>query len=216
MKEAKDIRVLIACEQSGTIREEFAKLGFDAWSCDLIESDIPGKHLVQSALEVMYQGWDLMIGHPPCTHLSCSGAKHFKKKIADGRQQASLDFVRLLMNAPVKHIAIENPISVISSKIRKPDQIIQPWQFGDEAQKTTCLWLKNLPLLQHTEIVGKGEFYISPTGKKLPKWYSDNKSSKSRSKTFMGIARAIASQWGKYLLDENSGLNGTKNTVSKK
>jgi len=206
MKEAKDIRVLIACEQSGAVREEFKKLGFDAWSCDLIESDIPGNHLVQSALEVMYQGWDLMIGHPPCTHLAVSGAKHFKKKIALGKQQASLDFVRLLMSAPIKHKAIENPVSVISSNIRKPDQIIQPWQFGDEAQKTTCLWLENLPLLEHTEIVGKGEFYVSPSGKKLPKWYSDNKSSKSRSKTFMGIARAMATQWGQFLLDENSGI----------
>jgi len=196
------MRVLVACEQSGTIREEFRELGFDAWSCDLVESDIPGNHLVQSALEVMYQGWDLMVAHPPCTHLATSGAKHFKKKIKEGKQQAALDFIKLLMSAPINHIAIENPIGVISTKIRKPDQIIQPWQFGDEFQKSTCLWLKNLPLLEHTKIVSKGEFYTSPSGKRMPKWFSDNKSSKVRSKTFPGIAKAIANQWGSFIIEQ--------------
>ena len=190
------MRVLIACEESGTVRDAFRRLGHDAWSCDLVESRTPGNHIVQSALEVMYQGWDLMIAHPPCTHLAVSGARHFKKKIALGKQQASLDFIRLMMAAPIDKICIENPVGVISSNIRKPDQIIQPWQFGDEFQKTTCLWLKNLPKLEHTEIVGKGEFYVSPSGKKMPKWFSDNKGSKVRSKTFQGIADAMADQWG--------------------
>lgn len=190
------MRVLIACEQSGVVREAFKKMGHDAWSCDLVDSDIPGQHIVQSCLEVMYQGWDLMIAHPPCTHLACSGAKHFKEKIKDGRQQASLDFIRLILNAPIDKICLENPVGVISSNIRKPTQIIQPWQFGDKAQKTTCLWLKNLPQLVHTKIVSKGEFYVSPKGKKIPKWYSDNKTSKVRSKTFQGIADAMANQWG--------------------
>lgn len=208
MTKPSDIRVLIACEQSGTIREEFTKLGFDAWSCDLIESDVPGQHIVQSALEVMYQGWDLMIGHPPCTHLSVSGAAWFAKKIADGRQQAALDFVRLLMKAPVHHIAIENPVSIIGSKLFAPTQTINPWQFGDEFQKTTCLWLKNLPKLKHTKIVDKGEFIVSPSGKRMPRWYSDDKSSKGRSKTFPGIAKAIAEQWGEYLVNNKGKYAG--------
>lgn len=208
MIKPSDIRILIACEQSGTIREEFCKLGFDAWSCDLIESDLDGQHIVQSALEVMYQGWDLMIAHPPCTHLSVSGAMHFAGKIADGRQQAALDFVRLLMAAPVHHIAIENPVSIIGSKLFKPSQTINPWQFGDEFQKTTCLWLKNLPKLKHTKIVGRGEFVVAPNGKRMPKWYSDDKSSKSRSKTFPGIAKAIVDQWGGYLLEKNGQYAG--------
>lgn len=203
MIKPEQIRVLIGCEESGTIRDEFLKLGFDAYSCDLEPSrNNPDRHIQQSVLEVMYQGWDLAIFHPPCTHLSVSGAKHFAKKRALGLQQASLDFVRLLMAAPIEYTAIENPISVISSYIRKPDQIIQPWQFGDEYQKTTCLWLRNLPKLQHTEIVSKGEFYISPSGKKMPKWFSENKSSKIRSKTFPGIAKAIANQWGDYVLKQ--------------
>ena len=190
------MKVLIACELSGTVREAFLKKGHDAWSCDLFESDIPGQHLIQDAREVVHQGWDLMIAYPPCTHLACSGAKHFKEKIRLGKQQAALLFIQELMNAPIDKICIENPVGVISSKIRKPDQIIQPWQFGDKVQKTTCLWLKNLPLLKHTNIVGKGDFVVTPSGKKLPKWYSDNKSSKVRSKTFQGIADAIADQWG--------------------
>lgn len=202
MKKPKDIRILIGCEESGTIRDEFIKLGFDAWSCDLVESRKPGPHIVQSVLEVMYQGWDLAIFHPPCTHLSSSGAKHFKKKIALGQQQAAVDFVYLLLQAPIKYIALENPIGVLSTFIEKPDQIVQPWWFGDEAQKSTCWWLKNLPPLKPTKIVGKGEFYISPQGKKLPKWYSDNKTSKSRSKTFQGMAKAIAKQWGKFILKD--------------
>jgi site-specific DNA-cytosine methylase len=190
------LRVLIACEISGVVRDAFLKKGHDAWSCDLFPSDsLGGGHLIQSCLEVMYQGWDMMIAFPPCTHLACSGAAHFEKKIKLGKQQAALDFIRLLMAAPIEKICIENPVGVISSKIRKPNQIIQPWQFGDPFQKSTCLWLKNLPLLKPTKIVDKGEFYISPKGKKMPLWFSKNKSAKIRSKTFQGIADGMSDQW---------------------
>jgi site-specific DNA-cytosine methylase len=153
-------------------------------------------------------GWDMMIGFPPCTHLAVSGARHFAAKIADGRQQAALDFVRALMDADISRIAIENPVSIISSKIKKPSQVMQPWQFGDEAQKTTCLWLKNLPPLVPTNIVGKGDFYefTSKKGvkKRMPLHYfgalktakSNEERSLLRSKTFQGIADAMATQWG--------------------
>jgi hypothetical protein len=191
------MKILVACEYSGKVREAFRKLGHDAWSCDILPSDDSSEfHIQGDVLGELDKGWDMMIAHPPCTHLAVSGAKHFKAKIADGRQQEALDFVQKLLDAPIDRIALENPVSVISSKIRKPDQIIQPWQFGHEAQKTTCLWLKNLPELKHTNVVGRGEFYVSPSGKKLPKWYSDNKSSKIRSETFQGIADAMAQQWG--------------------
>jgi hypothetical protein len=135
-----------------------------------------------------------MIAHPPCTHLAVSGAKHFARKAVE--QAEALEFVRALLDAPIPRICLENPVSVISSRVRKPDQIVQPWMFGEEAQKTTCLWLKGLPHLKPTRIVGKGKFYVSPSGKRLPKWYSDNNSAKVRSKTFQGIADAMATQWG--------------------
>ena len=163
-------------------------------SCDIVPTDSPGPHYQGDVRDVLGYGWDLMIAHPPCTHLAVSGAKHFHRK--ENEQREALDFVRLLMAAPIPRICIENPVSVISTKIRKPDQIIQPWMFGHEAQKTTCLWFKNLPDLVPTNIVGKGAFYISPKGKKLPKWYSDNKSAKVRSATFAGVAQAMAQQWG--------------------
>jgi len=188
------MKVLIACEQSGVVREAFKKMGHDAWSCDILPSDILGQHYQCDIFEVIDREWDLMIAHPPCTHLAVSGAKHFHKKQKE--QAEALEFVSKLMNANINKICVENPVSIISTRIRKPDQRIQPWQFGHEAQKTTCLWLKNLPLLQSTKIVGKGEFYISPKGKKIPKWYSDNTSAKNRSKTFQGIADAMAQQWG--------------------
>jgi len=147
-------------------------------------------------MEVMGKGWDLMIAFPPCTHLAVSGAKHFAKKRADGRQQQGIDFFLQVVNANIPKIVVENPVGIMSTLFRKPDQIIQPWQFGDTAQKTTCLWLKDMPPLKHTNIVDKGEFYTAPSGKRLPKWYSDNKSAKARSKTFQGIADAMAQQWG--------------------
>jgi len=190
------MRVLIACEYSGVVRDAFIRHGHDAMSCDILPTESAGPHYEGDVMEILSRGWDMMIAHPPCTHLAVSGAKHFAQKRADGRQQAALDFVQQLLSANIPRIALENPIGIISTQIRKPDQIIQPWQFGDQAQKTTCLWLKNLPPLVPTDIVDKGEFYISPTGKRLPKWYSDNKSAKVRSKTFQGIAEAMAKQWG--------------------
>ena len=151
------MKVLVACEYSGTVRDAFIKLGHDAYSCDLLKSDAGNSyHLVGDAIEIAYDtryGWDLMVAHPPCTDIAVSGAAWFKEKIADGRQQAALDFVQKLMDAPIKMVAIENPISVISSKIRKPDQIIQPWMFGHPESKATCLWLKGLPKLVETENV---------------------------------------------------------------
>lgn len=193
------MKVLIACEESQTVCKAFRALGHEAFSCDILDcsGDKPEWHLKGDVFEFINQGWDMMIAHPPCTDLAVSGARHFPQKIADGRQQRALDFIQKLMNAPIEKICVENPVSVISSKIRKPDQIIQPWQFGHEAQKTTCLWLKGLPQLKHTNIVGKGEFITFASGKRHPAWYSKlSGKGKDRSKTFQGIADAMAEQWG--------------------
>lgn len=187
------MRVLIACEYSGTVRDAFIRRGHDAMSCDLLPTEAPGPHYRGDVRDVLGDGWDLMIAHPPCTHLAVSGARWFKDKQQE--QAEALDFVRLLLAAPIQKIAIENPVSIISTKIRKPTQVVQPWQFGEEFQKTTCLWLKNLPPLVPTNIVGKGAFYVSPSGKRLPLWYS-NACAHDRSKTFQGIADAMADQWG--------------------
>ena len=192
------MRVLIACEYSGRVRDAFLSCGHDAMSCDLLPTEVDGPHYRGPVEDVLNDGWDLMIAHPPCTHLAVSGAKHFAKKRADGRQAAALDFVRLLMAAPVEQWCIENPVSIISSQIRKPDQIIQPWEHGHEQQKKTCLWLKNLLPLKPTKIVDKGEFVITSGGKKLPAWYSIPPSPdrwKDRSRTFEGIAKAMSQQW---------------------
>jgi hypothetical protein len=189
------MRVLVACEFSGTVRDAFIKQGHEAMSCDLEPTDVDGPHYQGDVFDVIDNGWDLMIAFPPCTHLAVSGARHFAQKRADGRQQQGVDFFLKIANTDIPRIAVENPVGIMSTIYRKPDQIIQPWQFGDKAQKTTCLWLKNLPLLTHTDIVDKGEFYIAPSGKKLPAWYS-NASAKVRSKTFQGIADAMATQWG--------------------
>ena len=196
------MKVAVICEYSGAVRDEFIKLGHEAISFDILpsESDL-GEHVQGDATELPREYWeqfDLAICHPPCTHIAVSGARHFQAKLAKDPliQERALDFVRWCMDLPIKRILVENPVSLISSRIRPPDQIIQPWQFGDQAQKTTCLWLKNLPQLKHTKIVNKGEFYVSPTGKKMPAWYSESKSGKERSKTFPGIARAIAEQYG--------------------
>ena len=183
------MKVLIACEFSGTVRDAFTKLGHDVTSCDLLPSDTPGKHYQGDVLDIINDGWDLMIAHPPCTDLAVSGARHFKEKIADGRQQRSLDFVKMLMDADIERICIENPISIISSKIKKPDQIIQPWQFGHGETKATCLWLKNLPKLIPTNIVEGREARIHKLPPSKDRW-------KIRSKTYSGIADAMASQWG--------------------
>jgi hypothetical protein len=205
-------RVLVACEESQAVTIRLRKLGIEAFSCDIQEESggYPEWHYQQDIFEVMGLGWDMMIAFPPCTHLAVSGARHFAAKIADGRQQEGIDFFMKIVNAPIEKIAIENPIGIMSKVYRKPDQIIQPYYFGDEAQKTTCLWLKNMPKLYHnkepnlfdTEIthVGKGEFTVFASGKRHPKWYADafvkDQHGKTRSKTFHGIANAMANQWG--------------------
>ena len=197
------MNVLVACEYSGIVRDAFAKKGHDAWSCDILPTESKGNHIQDDILKHLDKNWDLMIAHPPCTHLAVSGARWFKEGKKDwSLQTEALDFVRKLLNAPIDKIALENPVSVISTKIRKPNQIIQPYQFGHQAQKTTCLWLKNLPNLKPTKIVSKGEFTIFKSGKKHPKWYSEgfklNKQErmKLRSKFWTGIADAMAEQWG--------------------
>ena len=210
------MRVLIACEESQATTKEFRKLGHEAFSCDLLpcSGGHPEWHYQQDVFEVINEGWDLMVAHPPCTFLAVSGARWMYNK--DGsvnqdrwnNQQKALAFVQKLMDAPIDKIAIENPISVISSQIRKPDQIINPWMFGDKAQKSTCLWLKNLPLITPTNIVEKGEFFEwvdKKTGKtkRQAQWYLDalkNAKTKEerqtlRSKTFEGMANAFAEQW---------------------
>jgi hypothetical protein len=191
------MKVLVACEYSGTVRDAFIKLGHDAISCDLLPTDIPGPHYQGDIFDIINDGFDLMIAHPPCTYLCNSGVcwLHKDKTRWDKMRDGAIFFKRLL-DCNIPKICIENPVSVISSRIRKPEQIIQPWQFGDEFQKTTCLWLKNLPQLIPTKIVGKGEFVTFESGKRMPKWYSNAKG-KSRSKTFPGIAQAMATQWGK-------------------
>lgn len=191
------MRVLVACEYSGTVRDAFRALGHDAMSCDLLPTDVPGPHYQGDVRDVLYDGWDLMIGHPPCTDLATSGNAHMAAKRADGRVDAGLDFVRLLMNAPIPRIAIENPRSVISSHIRPADQLIHPWQFGHGEQKATCLWIKNLTLLQPTQLVPGREQRIYNLSPSPDRW-------KERSKTFPGIAKAMAEQWGRdtpYQLD---------------
>lgn len=193
------MNVLVACEYSGTVRDAFARRGHYAMSCDLLPSEAPGLHWQGDVLEILDCGWDLVIMHPPCTHLAVSGAKHFAEKRADGRQQAALDFVGKLMECKAPRWALENPVSIISSHFRKPDQIVQPWMFGEEFTKTTCLWLNNLPPLVPTKIVGKGERHVTKGGNSLPKWYNLPPSPdrwKKRSATFIGLAEAMADQWG--------------------
>jgi len=213
-------KILVACEESQAITKAFRKLGFEAYSCDLLPASggHPEWHIQGDAIAEAYSGkYDMMIAHPPCTYLAVSGARWLYNK--DGsrneerwaNQAEALDFVYKLMIAPIEHIAIENPISVISSQIRKPDQIVHPYMFGDKASKSTCLWLKNLPKLEPTDIVEKGEFveWIGKNGKKKrqAKWFLDAlakaKTSEERrtlrSKTFQGMADAIADQWSKVL-----------------
>jgi site-specific DNA-cytosine methylase len=186
-----EVRVLVACEFSGTVRRAFRALGHDAWSCDLLPADDESPfHLQRDAIwaATYWKGWDLLIAHPPCTDLAVSGARHFAAKKADGRQDAALEFVRQLMEAPIPRIAVENPVSIISSHIRKPDQIIQPWQFGHGETKATCLWLKGLPKLTPTNIVPGREARIHKMAPGPNRW-------KERSKTYRGIAEAMAAQW---------------------
>lgn len=197
------MKILVACEFSGTVRDAFIKKGHHAVSCDLepCESDL-GEHYQGDVRDLFSQSWDLMIAHPPCTHLAVSGARHFPAKIADGRQQQGIEFFMEMINAPIEKICVENPIGIMSTKYQKPTQIIQPWQFGHSASKSTCLWLKNLPPLQPTNIVDKGEFVTFSSGKRMTKWYADaakfspKEREKIRNKTFQGIADAMADQWG--------------------
>ena len=181
------MKILIACEFSGIVRTAFANAGHDAWSCDLLDTEKPGQHIKGDVLNVLSDGWDLMIAHPPCTHLAVSGARWFKHKQQE--QKEALEFVGKLLNAPIAKIALENPISVISTHFRKPDQIIQPWQFGHGETKATCLWLKNLPKLEPTNVVDGRESRIHKMPPSADRW-------KKRSETYLGIAKAMAEQWG--------------------
>lgn len=182
--------MLVACEYSAIVRDAFRAKGHDAWSCDFLPTEgDPRWHIQGDVFNILNADWDMMIAHPPCTHLAVSGARHFKEKIADGRQQSALDFVSVLLNAPICRIALENPVSVISTKIRRPDQIIQPWMFGHGETKATCLWLKNLPLLKPTNIVDGRADRIHKMPPSKDRW-------KERSRTYQGIANAMAEQWG--------------------
>ena len=183
------MRVLVACEYSGRVRDAFRRRGHDAMSCDLLPTEVEGPHYLGPVEDVLHDGWDLMIAHPPCTHLAVSGSRHFGQKIADGSQAAALDFVRLLMAAPIERWCIENPVSLISSRICKPDQIIQPWEFGHGECKATCFWLKNLPRLRPTKHVPGREERILAMGPSPNRW-------KERSRTFEGVADAMGDQWG--------------------
>jgi hypothetical protein len=181
-------RVLVACEFSGAVRDAFARRGWDAWSCDLLPSESPGQHHQGDVSKILSDGWDLLIAHPPCTHLAVSGARWFHLK--QQQQAEALAFVRLLLDAPVPKIALENPVSIISSRIRKPDQVIQPWQYGHGEVKATCLWLKNLPPLRPTQIVDGRVPRVHMMPPSPNRW-------KLRSMTYPGIAEAMADQWGK-------------------
>lgn len=190
------MRVLIACEFSGIVRDAFRVRGHDAWSCDLLPSDRTGPHLQANVLEVLEDGWDLLLAFPPCTHLASSGARWFKAKAAE--QASAIDFVKKLWDAPAPRIAIENPIGVLSTKFRKPDQILQPWQFGHPESKATCLWLKGLPPLQPTNILplpASGRWANqTPSGQNRLGPSADRW--KLRSLTYSGVADAMAEQWG--------------------
>lgn len=186
------MKVLVACEYSGIVRDAFLARGHDAMSCDLLPTEAPGPHYEGDVFDVINYPWDLMIAHPPCTHLCVSGAKHFKDKKMDGRQQSAVSFFKKLIRLGeyIQKIAIENPVGIMSTLCRKPNQIIQPWQFGHGETKATCLWLWNLPNLIPTNVVDGRENRIH----RMPP--SDNRG-KLRSMTYQGIADAMADQWGK-------------------
>ena len=195
------MKVLVACEYSGIVRDAFAAKGHDAWSCDILPTESLGNHFQGDVLEHLDKGWDLMIAHPPCTHLAVSGARWFTEgKKPWSLQEEALNFVRKLLDAPIDKIALENPVSVISTKIRKPNQIIQPFEYGHDVTKRTCLWLKNLPNLKPTKIVKPDIVLVN--GKKMSRMHYDSfklpskERSKVRSKFYTGIAEAMADQWG--------------------
>ena len=209
--------VLLACEESQAVCVEFRKKGIEAYSCDILpcSGGYPEWHIQEDVLNLLKYKWGAIIGFPKCTHLAISGAKHFEGKRNDGRQREGIEFFMKLYNANCDKVCIENPVNIISGKYIlehfpdlsekygfpiKPTQIVQPYQFGDEFQKTTCLWLKGLPKLKHTKIVGRGEMHTTPSGKVLPKWYSNCGNRKvNRSKTFPGIAEAMADQWSQII-----------------
>ncbi len=214
------MKVLVACEFSGIVRDAFAAKGHEAYSCDLLPTERPGNHIQGDVEKILDGYWDFMIAFPPCTHLAVSGAAWFEEKRKDGRQQEGIDFFLALAKAPIEKIAIENPVGIMSKIYRKPDQVVHPYYFGDEARKKTCLWLKNLPRLYHlaepslfdhvVTHVGQGashEWLDKKTGKvkRMPLWYAQAKGfggkatehfSKARSRTFQGTANAMAEQWG--------------------
>jgi len=218
------MKILISCEFSGIVRDAFIRRGHDAISCDLLPTEAEGPHYQCDVREVLNMGWDMMIAHPPCTHLAASGARWFAEKRADGRQQEGIDFFMEMINAPIPRIAVENPVGIMSRLYRKPDQIIQPWEFGHEVQKATCLWLIGLPLLQSTNVVSRGMIYVDPRGHshggcftmRAKRAYSPlmllppgEERWKIRSRTFFGIAEAMAVQWTGPL-ERNSAERGTK------
>jgi hypothetical protein len=213
------LKVLVACEESQVVTKAFREKGHEAFSCDIeiCSGGHPEWHLQQDVVPLLAQDWDIVIAFPPCTHLAVSGAAWFEQKRKDGRQQAGIDFFMLFANAKCERIAIENPVGIMSKIYREPDQIIQPWMFGDSYSKSTCLWLKNLPPLRYgqevqmmfgeekppqTNIVDKGEQSVFKSGCTMPKWYADawklppKERAAARSKTFPGIAQAMADQWG--------------------
>jgi hypothetical protein len=210
MDEGQPMKVLIACEFSGVVRDAFIGGGHDAMSCDLLPTETPGPHYQGSVMDILDDGWDLMVAHPPCTYLTLTGNKWFKPEFAERfptRHQDRADaveFFMALVNASIPKIAIENPIGIMSSRYQKPNQIIQPWQYGHETTKATCLWLKNLPNLVPTNIVSKGEVVVSKSGNRMSRWYYETSMlplkngvrAKARSVTFQGIADAMAAQWG--------------------
>ncbi len=216
------MRVLLACEESQAVTKEFRRLGVEAYSCDIQDcsGDKPEWHIKGDVIAELDKGWDMMIAFPPCTHLAVSGAAWFEQKRKDGRQQEGIDFFMKIINAPIDKIAVENPIGIMSKIYRKPDQVIHPYYFGDPYQKSTCLWLKNLPKLVHQKEAdlfnqevthtNPGEFFEwidKKTGRKKrqPMWFFKAiGDGKTRSKTFPGIAKAMAEQWTKYLIYERT------------
>ena len=191
------MKILVACEYSGTVRDAFIAKGHDAISCDFLPTESPGPHYQGDVKDILYENWDMIVAFPSCTHLAVSGSKYFAQKIADGRQQQGIDFFMLFANHPCKRIAIENPVGIMSTKWRKPDQIIQPYEFGHPESKKTCLWLKNLPKLQPTDILPlpASGYWENQTPSGQNKLGPSADRAKIRSKTYAGIGAAMGNQW---------------------
>lgn len=195
------LRVLVACEETQEVTKALRRRGHEAFSCDVLECSggHPEWHLKQDVLPLLEEDWDMILAFPPCTDLAASGARWFAEKRKSGAQQRSIEFFMAFAEAPCERIAIENPVGIMSTRWRKPDQIVQPWWFGDEATKTTCLWLKGLPKLKPTKVVGRGERHVTKSGRSLPAWYNIPPTVKDRAKirsqTFPGFAEAMADQW---------------------